>query len=595
MKIKVSLFLFLSFLGRSQNVTTVAGSVFGFSDGNQKTARFGGPNSLYISSDFIYIIEADGANAVRKLDINKKHISTIAGDASVGFINGKGKLARFFHPTSCTVDEIGNIYVADFNNHAIRKIDPECNVTTFAGGNDSGYVDGPIAIAKFNSPAGILYHNNYLYVTDFHNDVIRRISLLTKEVTTIAGKKGGGLKNGPALEALFSGPYGLCIDKTGNIFVSERRNHTIRKINAKGVVSTFAGTTQGKADGISQTSQFNMPVGMDIDSSSNIYVADMLNNCIRKIDRQGYVSTLAGSDVGFKDGVDLDVRFNHPTDVKIGPDGCLFVSDYGNYCIRKISFETTIWSEWWFRILELFLLMIIIIFIIIIIYNRKLKTERENNKRLIQNYNLEIKAIKAQMNPHFIFNSLNSIQKFILSNDNENAFKYLSVFSKLVRKLLESNSQENITVESETELLNNYLEMESLRFKHSFEYSIEVDKDLTPSNIMIPHMLIQPIVENAVWHGLLHKKGNRLLKIRFSFLDDKRLICTVEDNGIGRMNSKKNEVTDKKPLALDFIKQRLGLMVKTLGVECGLNIIDSIDVNGENQGTKVEITMPYFK
>lgn len=205
----------------------------------------------------------------------------------------------------------------------------------------------------------------------------------------------------------------------------------------------------------------------------------------------------------------------------------------------------------------------------------------------------EQKLLRAQMNPHFIFNSLNSIQQFVISRKNDKAETYLSKFATLVRNLLESNIKENISIYEEIEILTGYLEMESLRFSGSFTFSITVNEAVN-REWQIPHMMIQPFVENAIWHGLLPKKSERVLQITFEpGSNNKTLCCTVEDNGIGRKESMSRHSTfKKKSLALSFINQRIKLLRKTLKVDCRVDIIDMTNAQDEGTGTKAIIILP---
>ncbi len=510
-------FLLFSWLCRSQNVTTYTGKIPGLVDGDIKEARFSAPTGLLLHHGNLYVAEPIRANAVRKINFKTSTVTTIAGALEVGFVNAKGTSARFFHPTYLTADDDNNIYVTDFGNHAIRKIDPEGNVTTFAGGNDTGYIDGPRLMAKFNSPEGILYYKGDLYIADYHNNLIRKISLATGIVSTFAGTRGEGFKNGPALSAKFNAACNFCFDKKGNFFIADRLNHKIRKIDTLGNVSTYAGSSRGYKDGFVLEAQFDQPVGIDIDSIGNMYVVDMYNHKIRKIDPKGNVSTIAGSTVGFVDGIGEEAKFNYPTDLKVDNKGNIYVSDHYNGSIRKITFETPFWRQWWFKSLEVTCVILLLVLIIILIYNNKLKIEKKKNLQLIQNLELKITALKAQMNPHFIFNSLNSIQKFILAEDNENAFKYLSTFSELVRQILESNTAENILLSDELILINKYIEMESLRFKNSFKFNLKIDKKITPSIIKIPHMMVQPFIETPYDNCFTKKEKKELSPLIFMF------------------------------------------------------------------------------
>jgi hypothetical protein len=237
------------------------------------------------------------------------------------------------------------------------------------------------------------------------------------------------------------------------------------------------------------------------------------------------------------------------------------------------------------------IIAIVIIISGIIWYRHKLR-EKQKLAMQVKISELEMKVMKAQMNPHFIFNSLNSLQEFIMTEQNEKAQNYLTKFSKLLRDILESNLNESLSVEEEVEILNHYMEMEAARFNKLFEYTIHVDERINRKETRIPHLLVQPFVENAIWHGLLPKKNDRKLYISFEYRDEKTLKCIINDNGIGRMESSKKENTFKKrSLALSFVKQRLELMGKTFQVDCYVQIEDKFN-EGKPEGTKVIIILP---
>lgn len=220
---------------------------------------------------------------------------------------------------------------------------------------------------------------------------------------------------------------------------------------------------------------------------------------------------------------------------------------------------------------------------------RRKQEQIELANRLLE---LETKAIRTQMNPHFVFNSLNTLHRFILEAKVEEAEKYLTKFSILLRKLIESSTSDKITLQEEIEILQGYLAIEKMRFSNSFDYEIKVDIAHT-NEIFIPFMLIQPFVENALWHGLMAKKGGRVLSIHFKRLDALRLLCEVEDNGVGRAAASQNrDPLKKKSLAIDFISQRMELFKKTKGIDCGFKVLDKKDDNNQSLGTKIEITLP---
>lgn len=233
--------------------------------------------------------------------------------------------------------------------------------------------------------------------------------------------------------------------------------------------------------------------------------------------------------------------------------------------------------------------IMIVIYLVIRRYKNELEAEREKNRRQSQEYAMEIRIRKAQMNPHFIFNAMNSVQQFILAADHENAHKYLVKFSRLLRQTIENN-EDFISLEQEIELLTGYIEMESLRFEQSFSFGIITDASLYPRHLKIPQMLIQPIVENAIWHGLLPKKEPGRLTVSFE-QEGNKLLCTVDDNGVGRHHAS-NADAGKKSLALTFIEQRLDLMGKAFGESCSIIITDKKNERGNSEGTRVEIRMP---
>ncbi len=237
--------------------------------------------------------------------------------------------------------------------------------------------------------------------------------------------------------------------------------------------------------------------------------------------------------------------------------------------------------------------LVILIGLVLLFFNRRIKKARAIIQELKEKEQ-ENKVLKAQMNPHFIFNSLNSIQQFILSDDNETARFYLSKFSRLMRRLLESNINDFISLSEEIDLCEKYLEIESLRFNNAFHYTISIKNGLDATRIHIPHSLIQAFLENAIWHGLLPKQGPKELSVLFEKTSERMLICLITDNGIGRVNAEKNKSMpdEKKSLAIGFIRQRLQLYSKIYGNDYGLDIIDKYTPAEESAGTQVVLRIP---
>lgn len=249
--------------------------------------------------------------------------------------------------------------------------------------------------------------------------------------------------------------------------------------------------------------------------------------------------------------------------------------------------------KWFGYALGIFAVIFVIIWAIHQRVNNLLKKEKEKNSLQNSWYEQENRVKTAQMNPHFIFNSLNAIQQFIIVNENDKAQLYLSKFSKLIRKILDNNTQKSISLKDEIDVFEKYLEIESLRFNDAFDYKIEIDKTIDPAKINIPHFLIQPIIENAIWHGLLPKEGFKHLNVLFEPLDSETLRCTIDDNGVGRIQKNSAEGFEKqKSLAVSFIKQRLKLMSKLKKKAYGIIVVDKVDEYGKSKGTKVIMTLP---
>lgn len=248
------------------------------------------------------------------------------------------------------------------------------------------------------------------------------------------------------------------------------------------------------------------------------------------------------------------------------------------------------WQQWWF----IFLIVISVCFIGFFIFSKRhkdlLEKERVKNALNSRFLEMEIKVLKTQMDPHFIFNSLNTIQQFILIDEKEKAQTYLVKFSKLLRRLLESSTKEAIRLSAEIEDLKRYLEMESIRFSHAFQYNIVLKGGLQPDAIFIPHFMIQPFVENAIWHGLLPKAGDKQLLITFEQQNDALLCCTIDDNGIGRSALPKQD-DERRSMAIGLIRQRL-LLMSTHRLHYTVTLIDKLKADGSGDGTKVIILLP---
>jgi hypothetical protein len=207
---------------------------------------------------------------------------------------------------------------------------------------------------------------------------------------------------------------------------------------------------------------------------------------------------------------------------------------------------------------------------------------------------VEQDTLLAQMNPHFIFNSLNSVQKYIMDNEKESAHNYLQMFASLMRKVLENSSQPTITLSEEIATLELYLKLESLRFDSGFDYEIFVQDD-DIRHFEIPTMLLQAFVENAVWHGLMNKKSRGKIDLRFSKIDKKRILCEIEDNGIGRKKAAEYKLKDRikyKSKGTMIVKKRIELLNLKAPKKITCETIDLEEKNTQLTGTLVRLEIP---
>lgn len=225
----------------------------------------------------------------------------------------------------------------------------------------------------------------------------------------------------------------------------------------------------------------------------------------------------------------------------------------------------------------------------------KIQLKASYEKRVSE---IEMKALRAQMNPHFIFNCLNSINRYIVKSDEKTASGYLTKFSKLIRLILDNSTADFISLEKETETLRLYIEMERLRFDHVFDYTISTEDSLQQQQVFIPPMLIQPYVENAIWHGLLHLGTDRkgLLQLHFTQPEENVLLVTITDNGVGRKKAAQHTSKDAlkaKSYGMQITKDRLLLINNLSKLETKFSMEDLTGKNGEAAGTSVHLQIPF--
>lgn len=317
----------------------------GSADGAAASAKFGFPIAFAYDRSGNLIIADTGNNVVRTLAPTGE-VSTVAGlalERAAGTADGSGAAARFAGPIGTAVDATGNVYVTDASTHCIRRITPSGVVTTLAGTpGQSGTDDGAGTAAKFNGPRGLaLGPDGALYVSDTNNHTIRRVAL-DGTTSTFAGRASTkGWDDGPRATAHFWLPYGLGFDSSGNLYVVSAS--TVRKITPAGEVSTLAGfkSESGYVDDIGHAARFTFPYALTVDSSGSIYVTEAPPSPaiarIRKISSAGNVTTLTGAEKGYADGALPSARFDVPSGIVVDANRNLFVTEYANQVIRKIT------------------------------------------------------------------------------------------------------------------------------------------------------------------------------------------------------------------------------------------------------------------
>lgn len=265
----------------------------------------------------------------------------------------------------------------------------------------------------------------------------------------------------------------------------------------------------------------------------------------------------------------------------------------------KFAIEKPYWMSWWFYAL----IILFASWVIVFLYRNRIRVIREKSRTEIEKFKLEkalqqniLSSIKSQMNPHFLFNALNTIQSYIYLNDKKQAIGYLGKFSVLTRKILDQSNHETITLSEEHETLDLYLQLEKMRFENTLEYTFSFENIPFKDQFRVPPMLIQPYVENAVKHGLMHKPDKRRLHIRIKYNEPQNLIeVYVDDNGIGR--KKAMEINEKrghthKPFSTEANRTRLEILNNENQNPISVQITDKTDEYGNSTGTMVQINIP---
>jgi sugar lactone lactonase YvrE len=318
----------------SARVTTIAGDGLpGMSNGSGRRTRFADPFGVVLDeAGNLYVADGGDNNSIRKIGLDG--VSTTMAGAAEGYAEGLGKAASFNTPSGLAMDWAGNLYVADTGNNAIRKITPDGKVSTLAGDGLAGDKDGRGAAARFNGPIGVAVGDDgVVYVTDTYNDRIRRIAP-NGDVSTIAGGSGAGKVDGPAAQALFDLPTGLAVAANGDLYIADTGNHAIRKLDKNGVVTTVAEAKEGE-----RASLLRSPVAVALTVDGYLYVGSNSHGRLAQITPAGEVLALTDVDRMAEPGYGSDgtVRLYAPRGIAVARDGSLFVTDGATYRLHHVG------------------------------------------------------------------------------------------------------------------------------------------------------------------------------------------------------------------------------------------------------------------
>jgi serine/threonine-protein kinase len=349
---KIILYLFISLLthissAQNYNVSTVAGNYLlkGVIDGTGTEAQFYGPTDFTVdANDNIFVLDDKRVRKISPTGVVTTVVGPVGAYGNFGYKDGTSTTAAFKYPSGIEVDANGNLYITDYGNNCIRKVETDGTVSTIAGSLIGGNDNGVGSDAKFYNPEDIVLNidGNFYIVT---SNAIRKMTP-AGVVTTFAGSNSNleGHTDGKGLLATFASASNICADKFGTLYVLE--SSRIRKITIDGDVTTLAGTgVSGYLDGAGNVAKFDMANGISVDANGNCYVSDYGNTKIRKVTPDGTVSTIAGTVKGFANGPGTSAKFNYLCSIYSTKNGDLLVGDLLNYNVSRITITTGIEAD----------------------------------------------------------------------------------------------------------------------------------------------------------------------------------------------------------------------------------------------------------
>ncbi len=573
---------------------------FDIEEASDETFWFGGARGLvnYKNDKFRYYTfkNADQTPFVTDIHIDSRDRVWLALNSGIGIIKGDN-IYRIsaFEGKSCSQissDSQGNLYAATTDFGLIK----------FAYENDS-----------------VMHKNGYNLESGLSNNRISSVHIDQNDIIWLGTDFGINKINNKDEIEIFKVKENLLRSKCYLNSIAETENNMIfgtydgtisipkvlKKTEAKSpntfitavsILNDDYDTSLVKSD----SSYFNLPVNLELPYNANFISFSFEGLSFNSSEDLEYQYRLEGLENDFSEAskernftyANLDkgkytfqVRSRRPND-----------KWSENLATFTFKIRPPFWEKWWFRILMISLFFGLLFMIVNNRIQNVRKEEKEKSDLNRKMAEFRLTALRAQMNPHFIFNALYSIQHFITINEKEAAINYLAKFASLIRLILENSGKNEILVSEEVKMLDLYLDLEKLRFDNKFQYKIEVDQAIHEEDTAIPYLLIQPFVENAVIHGVGYKKDNGLISIKFLPTEDEDLLlCVVEDNGVGREEAeklKKPSPIKSQSLGLKVNKERLEILNPNKIKDTSVKIVDLKNDNSEPCGTRVEITIP---